>query len=183
MKYFPKIAGDKVYLSPICLEDAEQYTEWLNDLETTRYLTLASAQVSLGGERDALAHLAKEHNYAIVEKGSDLLLGNCGIMDIDRVHRSAEVGIFIGDSARRGSGRGAEALGLLCDIGFNLLNLRSLSLRTYDYNARAIACYHKVGFREAGRLRQAHFYGGAYHDIILMDLLAEEFGPSRLPGV
>ena len=32
MKYFKKIIGDKCYLSPINLEDAEQYTEWLNDL-------------------------------------------------------------------------------------------------------------------------------------------------------
>ena len=102
-------------------------------------------------------------------------------MDIDRVHRSAEVGIFIGEEGKRGSGYGTEALGLLCDVAFNLLNLRSLMLQTYDYNERAQAAYRKVGFREIGRRRCAHFYGGAYHDIVLMDLLAEEFGPSRVP--
>jgi hypothetical protein len=33
MRYFKKIKGERVYLSPINIEDAEKYTEWLNDLE------------------------------------------------------------------------------------------------------------------------------------------------------
>ena len=31
MRYFQKITGDRLYLSPINIEDAEQYTKWLND--------------------------------------------------------------------------------------------------------------------------------------------------------
>jgi RimJ/RimL family protein N-acetyltransferase len=181
MKYFPKIVGDRVYLSPISLEDAERYTAWLNDFSTSRFLTLASAQVTLHGERDSLVALSKEQTYAIVEKGKDELLGNCGLFAIDPTHRSAEVGIFIGPEGKRGSGFGTEALGLLCDYGFNVLNLRSIHLRTYAFNERAAASYRKVGFKDAGRFRQAHFYAGQYHDILLMDLLREDFGPSRLP--
>lgn len=182
MKYFPKIVGERVYLSPISLQDAERYTAWLNDLGTTRFLTLASAQITLHGEQEALAALSRTQSYAIVEKGSDELLGNCGLFEIESVHRSAEVGIFLGDDARRGGGYGSEALQLLCDYGFNVLNLRSIRLRTYDFNDRAVASYRKVGFKEAGRLRKAHFYAGTYHDILLMDLLAEEAAPSILPG-
>jgi RimJ/RimL family protein N-acetyltransferase len=183
MKYYPKLAGERVYLSPMSLDDAERYTAWLNELSTTRFLTLASAQTTLQGERETLAAMSKEHNYAIVERSKDELIGNCGFFDIDRIHRSAEVGIFIGEEAFRGKGFGSEALRLLCDYGFNVLNFRSVHLRTYDYNRRAVASYLKAGFKEAGRLRLAHFYGGSYHDILLMDLLAEEFGPSALPGI
>ena len=182
MKYFPKLVGERVYLSPISLDDAERYTAWLNDLSTTRYLTLATANVTLHGEREALQGIASGHNYAIVAKASDELLGNCGLMDIQATDRSAEVGIFIGAETRRGAGLGTEALRLLCDYAFNALNLRSLMLRVFDYNPRAVASYRKVGFREIGRRRMAHFYAGAYHDVILMDLLAEDFGPSTLPG-
>jgi RimJ/RimL family protein N-acetyltransferase len=182
MKYLPKIIGDRIYLSPISLQDVERYTAWLNDLSTTRFLTLASAQVTLQGEQEAIAALAKKQSYAIVEKGSDELLGNCGLFEIDAVHRCAEVGIFLGDDARRGGGYGTEALQLLCDYGFNILNLRSIHLKSYAYNERALASYRKVGFKDAGRLRKAHFYAGAYHDVLFMDLLAEDFGPSVLPG-
>lgn len=182
MKYFPKVQGERVYLSPLSLEDAERYTAWLNDLETTRFLLQSAKVIGLQGEKEALASLCKEQNYAIVEKGSDELLGNCGLMDVSAVHRSAEVGIFLGEEGRRGKGYGSEALRLLCDYAFNILNLESLSLRVYDFNLRAQAAYRKAGFKEAGRLRKAHFYGGEYHDILVMDLLAEEFGPSVLPA-
>ncbi len=181
MKYFPKIPGDRVYLSPISLEDAELYAAWLNDLSTTRYLTLASAQVTLHGERDALVELSRQQCYAIVAREGEELLGNVGLFDIDQVARSAQVGIFIGETSRRGEGYGSEALRLLCDYGFNVLGLRSIQLRTYSYNERAIACYKKAGFKEAGRLRKAHFYAGAYHDVLLMDLLPEDLGPSSIP--
>jgi RimJ/RimL family protein N-acetyltransferase len=181
MRYFPKIPGERVYLSPINLEDAELYTAWLNDLKTARYLMTAPMQVTLHGERDALVELSKQHAYAIVAREGEELLGNCGLHNIDQISRSAEVGIFIGEDSRRGEGYGTEALRLLCDYGFYILNLRSIQLRTYAYNERAVACYKKAGFKEAGRFRKAHFYGGQYHDLLLMDILPEDFGPSHLP--
>lgn len=181
MKYYPKIPGEKVYLSPISLEDAGLYAAWLNDLATTRYLTLSAAMVTSHGEREALAVLSKEHTYAIIERASDELLGNCGLMDLDNVDRTAEIGIFIGDESRRGKGCGSEALALLCDYSFNILGMRSLFLRVAGFNTRAAASYRKVGFKEIGRRRKAKFYAGGFHDMIYMDLLPEDFRPSRLP--
>jgi len=31
--YFKKLIGEKCYLSPIYVNDAEKFTEWLNDME------------------------------------------------------------------------------------------------------------------------------------------------------
>jgi RimJ/RimL family protein N-acetyltransferase len=164
-------------------DDAATYAAWLNDLGLTRYLAMAGMQIGIEEERKALERLAKEPNFSIVDAATDALLGSCGLMEIDNVHRRAACGIFLGDRTTWGKGYGSEALSLLVDYGFNLLNLRSIHLWTYDYNERAIASYKKVGFKEAGRLRKSHYYGGEYHDEILMDILAEEFGPSRLPPV
>lgn len=33
MKYFKKLVGEKCYLSPLSIEDAELWAEWDNDLE------------------------------------------------------------------------------------------------------------------------------------------------------
>lgn len=41
-KYFKKIVGEKVYLSPINVEDVEKYTKWVNDLEISINLGNAS---------------------------------------------------------------------------------------------------------------------------------------------
>lgn len=181
MKYFPKLTGPRVYLSPISLEDAETYTRWLNDLTVTRYLTLAPKQVGLQGERDALASLSREHNYAIVLRDGDELLGNIGLMDVDLVDRTAEVGLFIGEASRQGKGYGTESLKLLCDYGFNVLGLVNIMLRTASFNERAQACYRKVGFREIGRRHSSRFYAGETYDMVYMELLDKDFGPTGLP--
>lgn len=55
-------------------------------------------------------------------------------------------------------------------------------LRHFAFNAAGAACHRKVGFKEIGRRRGARFWAGARHDVVYMDLLAEEFGPSRLPA-
>ena len=44
MKYFKKLVGEHIYLSPIRVEDVEKYTEWMNDFETTDY-TGRSSQI------------------------------------------------------------------------------------------------------------------------------------------
>jgi hypothetical protein len=31
MSYFKKMTGDKVYLSPVNVDDYEKYTKWVND--------------------------------------------------------------------------------------------------------------------------------------------------------
>ena len=48
-------------------------------------------------------------------------------------------------------------------------------LGPFSFNQRAIASYRKLGSREFGRRRQARIIAGGYYDVILMDLLAEEF--------
>ena len=56
--YIKKLIGTQCYLSPINLEDAEQYAVWLNDVEVTENLQLISSIISVDGERELLKKLA-----------------------------------------------------------------------------------------------------------------------------
>ena len=47
MKYFKKLLGEKIYLSPRNTEDVEKFTEWLNDFETTDYIGRSGALVTI----------------------------------------------------------------------------------------------------------------------------------------
>mgnify|MGYP000615538824 CR=1 FL=1 len=176
MRYYRKLVGQRLFLSPVNPEDAESYTAWINDLETSLNLTFAPKIVSERKEREILEHMSKEGvNFAIVELDSETLMGNCGLLNIDQVHRTAELGIFLGEAERRGRGYGREAIELLLDYSFNLLNLHSIMLRVRSYNPMGIDCYRKIGFREIGRRRESVMVGGRYYDEIFMDILAEEF--------
>jgi len=176
MPYFRKIVGERLYLSPVSGDEAEKYTRWINDLETSMYLLPAPRVISLEKEREILELIQKEgHNFAIVQKDNDELIGNCGLMNTDLVQRTSELGIFIGEKKQRGKGYGTEALRLLLDFSFNLLNLHSVYLRFRSFNVGGKKCYEKVGFKEIGRRRECVLIGGTYYDEIYMDLLADEF--------
>jgi RimJ/RimL family protein N-acetyltransferase len=183
MRYYKKLVGKRLYLSPVNPEDAESYTAWLNDLETSVNLTFAPRVISEVREREILTEMSKEGvHFAIVELESDTLLGNCGLLSIDQVHRTAELGIFLGKSEQRGRGYGAEALELLLDYSFNLLNLHSVMLRVRSFNLQGLACYRKVGFKEIGRRRECVMVGGRWYDEIFMDILSSEF-EGAIPGM
>ena len=167
--------GSHCYLSPLNSNDAEQFTEWLNDLEITVNLTLYHSVINTENEKALLEKLATGHNYSIIDNATNELLGNCGFIDIDHLNQSAEVGIFIGNKNYWNKGYGTEALTLLVDYGFKALNLHSILIRVYSFNERARKCYEKVGFKIIGTRREALRRGNEKHDIFYLDLLPCEF--------
>ncbi len=182
MKYFKKLIGERIYLSPMCMEDAEKYVDWFSDFKMTDGVGSSSRVMNVENEKKFIQATLEnnELNFAIVNIENDELIGNCGIMNINHINRSAEVGIFIGDENKRSNGYGTESLRLLLDYGFNYLNLNNIHLGVKAFNERAIACYKKVGFKEYGRRREAYFLNGKYYDHVFMDILAREFKGSYI---
>jgi len=175
MRYFRKIQGERIYLSPMNKDDAEIYTKWLNDPEVSVSLGNFAQVISLNSEQKALEEMTeKGQNFAIVSN-DDVLLGNISFFNIKDVHRRAEVGLFIGERENRGKGYGAEALRLILDYGFKTLNLHNVTLTVHSDNEAGIACYRKVGFKEIGRQRESVFKDGRYLDLVYMDVLEDSF--------
>ena len=174
-----KLIGKKCYLSPINIEDYDQYYQWLNDSETTIYLSVFHEIIARHREKELLEKLIRtEHgNYmmAIVELETNKLLGNCGLLNVDLINRNAEFGIFIGDKKYRGKGIGEEATRLILDFGFNAINLHHIWLRVFSFNKNAIGLYKKIGFKIIGTKRESRIIGNQKVDEILMDILPHEF--------
>lgn len=176
MKYFKKLLGDHIYLSPRNNEDVEKFTEWLNDFETTDYIGRSSQIMTLEKEKEYLEkHSDDEAVFSIVRLEDDKLIGTVGLEQISHLRRIATLGIFIGDKESRNKGYGTEAIQLILEYGFKYLNLNNIKLDLMEFNERALACYKKCGFKEYGRRRKCNFINGKYYDTIEMDILAEEF--------
>jgi RimJ/RimL family protein N-acetyltransferase len=167
--------GQKCFLSPIDENDAEKFTEWLNDLEVTVNLQLYQCVINVENEKAFLSNLSRDHNYSIIDMKTNELIGNCGFFAIDNLNQTAEVGIFVGNKEYWNKGYGTEALILLLDYGFKALNLYNIQLRVYGYNGRAIRSYEKAGFKQIGVRRKALYRNMERHDIVFMDILANEF--------
>lgn len=174
MKYSKKLSGERVYLSPMHVDDAEAYARWLCDPAVTDGLGTTSKVMGAVGERKWIEENQSGYQLAIIRKEDDKLLGNCGINEYDPTRRTATVGLFIGDAENRGKGYGAEALRLLVKFCFDQLNVINVMLCVFDFNKQAIACYEKVGFKKIGERRKAFFVNGEYCNHVFMDILRDE---------
>ncbi|KUO69313.1 MAG: acetyltransferase [Clostridia bacterium BRH_c25] len=176
MAYFKKIIGKRLFLSPVNPEDAEVYAKWINDLEVNIYLTSTPKIYSLSKEREILERISKEeYCFAIVDSEKEKVIGNIGLANVDLIDKKAELGIFIGEKEYWGKGYGTEAIELLLDFSFNILNLNSVMLIVKAFNKRGIRCYEKCGFKLIGKRREAVIMGPNKYDEYFMDILASEF--------
>ena len=109
----------------------------------------------------------------IIETLAGELIGACSLEDRNPAARTAALGIWVAKPFW-GQGYGTDAIRTLCRFGFEEMNLQRVGLSVYDINLRGVRAYEKVGFKEEGRARRAHFIDGRYVDVIRMGLLAEE---------
>jgi RimJ/RimL family protein N-acetyltransferase len=105
----------------------------------------------------------------------DRVLGFIGLAGNMFPHGDAFVGIGIGDRDFWGKGYGTDAMNVILRYAFQELNLRRVSLDTFEYNPRAIRSYEKAGFVHEGRAREYLLREGRRWDLIYMGILREEW--------
>ncbi len=172
MRYFKKLEGEKVYLSPINQDDYETYVKWLNNPKITQFLDVNDSLITLSNEKELLEKIASEEFcFAIIKKEDDTLLGNVGVTKIDYKNGKAELGIFIGEEENLSKGYGSEAIKLIINFAFNEIRLHNIWLSVFSNNPRAIKAYTKSGFVECGRRHEAIYHNGEYLDLIYMEII------------
>lgn len=170
------IYGDKTRLRRIERSDIPTFVRWFSDPQVREFLLL-NRPISLAEEErwfERQLESSEDHIFAI-ETTDGTHIGNIGLHDIDPIHRSAEMGIVIGEKKYWGQGYGSDAIRALLGFAFYDLNLHRVSLKVYEDNPRAIRAYEKSGFQHEGRLRQAIYRKGAYYDELMMSILRPEF--------
>lgn len=172
------VEGERIYLREVRLSDVnENYYRWMNDPEVTQYLESRFHPNSLEGLRDYVAGKVQDRDnvfLAIVLKDGDRHVGNIKIGPINWIHRFADIGILIGEKECWGKGYAAEAIRLVVDYAFRVLNLRKLTASCYEVNHGSVKAFEKVGFVIEG-VRKQHFYcDGTYTDGVLLGLLRSE---------
>jgi len=155
MPYVPQLVGEKTYLSPLSPDDCEHMYRWHNNLGAI-FLAQEPGLRSPGTAQEFKEFIDsfKTKQWPIfmtVDSGTDQPIGWCSLWNIRPSQRQAEVAIIIGERDHWGQGCGSDAMRLLLDYGFNLMNLNSIELVTGEHNTRAIRCYEKVGFKHVGR--------------------------------
>ena len=174
------ILGERIRLRAIEREDLPLFVAWLNDPEVRQYL-LMDLPLSTAQEEDWYENMRKQPPrqqplmIEITTPQGWVPIGNISLFDFQDQHRSAELGIVIGEKKYWNQGYGREAVTLVCKHGFETLNLHHIYLWVYATNLRGIRAYEKAGFVHEGRKREAIFSKGEYIDLMLMGILRTEW--------
>lgn len=167
------LMASRITIGPFVPDDFGPLFCWVNDVAAAG-LDMAYRPVDMMAHQqwwDSLGKDATRVVFAVRKATEPTIVGYIQITGINSVHRSAELGIRIGDEKNRGQGYGKEALRLAVDFCWNHLNLNRVQLIVFKHNSRAINAYKAVGFKKEGLLRKAAFIGGEWVDLILMAAL------------
>jgi RimJ/RimL family protein N-acetyltransferase len=166
-------------------EHAEAISRWNYDTEWWRLLAAEpSNQHSVEKIRQWIDQDQQEDDltscsFAIRTLDDNRLIGFIGLEGDLFPHGEAFVGIGIGVRESWGKGYGTDAMKIILHFAFQELNLRRVSLDTFEYNPRAIHSYEKVGFVHEGRVRDFLNREGKRWDLIFMGILEEEWLSTR----
>lgn len=170
--------GQLISLGPVVPADFQNLFRWADDLEAAR-LNEPYRPAVWKNQEELWFNVGKDPSrvfFAIRKVGTQPIIGYVQIHGIDAVHRSAMMGLRIGDAGERGKGYGREALELAVQYCWNHLNLSKIGLVVFAVNERAIKLYSEYGFEKEGHLKRGVFIDGKWVDVVLMGLMH----PSRL---
>ena len=152
---FP-LHGERIWLRPPQMPDAQYVFHWERDDEVWRYDPHRPYSQTM---KDFLPIF--ERNYVrgngrqfwfIIEDEQRAPIGTITYFNIDMRSGQAEVGLGIGDKTRWGKGYGAEAISTLVQYLFRPASFVRLYAETAMANAPARKAFAKAGFTEVGQI-------------------------------
>jgi len=175
------IEGAHVRLRKVERQDLPLLHKWMNDRDVVAWARFSPehmtslAALEKAYEKELHDEETERTSYMIEERASSRSIGWCVVRTWDRKHVSANVGISLGEKELWGKGYGTEAMELLLEIVFDHQGWHHAELWTLADNERAIKSFEKCGFRRVGLEREVAYYGGGYHDVVLMEQLKADW--------
>lgn len=168
-----RINSDKLYYRIMDLNDTEKVVKLRNanhvrdnyiyqkPITVEEHINYYHTQIETG-------HIIQ---YVMIIPDTNKIVGCVFLKNIDFDIKSAEYGVFIGDSEELGKGYGADALNQMINIAFNVLKLNTLTLQVLSYNRIALKTYINAGFVEKNRIVDENKESGIIREVIIMEMI------------
>ena len=157
---------------PMFDTDLEQVLEWRNHPDVNRYM-YTQHKIVLAEHTQWFEVVSKDPSYHLLIFEVDNI--PLGFINIHQIGEGgiADWGFYVAPTAPKGTGAllGESAL----HYAFLIAKLHKICGQALGYNAPSIRFHQRLGFREEGNLREQHFDGQNYHDVMHFGLLASEW--------
>jgi UDP-4-amino-4,6-dideoxy-N-acetyl-beta-L-altrosamine N-acetyltransferase len=155
--------------------DLERVLAWRNHPDVRRYM-YTQHEINLNEhQRWFELKLQDSKNHLLIFEVDQQ---PCGFVNFTQTGNGgiADWGFYMAPDAPKGSGR---QLGLVSlSQAFTKLNLHKVCGEALAYNNRSILFHQALGFQQEGTLRDEHFDGERYHNVIRFGLLSHEWQPT-----
>lgn len=160
-------------LRPMQEQDLERVLAWRNHPEVRSHM-YTQRLISLEEHRGWFerASQAPQRHLLIYEQDGEPL-GFVNLNVVDTSAGRAEWGFYLAPDAHRGSGQGLGQS--ILTYAFTTLRLYKLCGEVLADNARSLRFHERLGFTREAHLRDHHFDGHSYHDVIGFGLLRSEW--------
>jgi len=175
------LAGEKIILRPLKIEDLEKTHEWRINLKLIKLTQGVSFPKTTEMDRDWFNQALNDKSNRNIYFGIDEIetgdfIGIIQLNNIDYISGTAIWGIIIGDRDKRGRGYSVEAANLFFVYAFNVLNLRKIFSYLISFNDATFRMHQKIGnFKPEGILENHVFFDGNYHDILILSLFKDDY--------
>ena len=178
--------GLRVYLRTMMPQDLDHLASWVDDPFLERMVGSEFLQsykhVWDKSPRFYEAVLNDPTQVALVieaYRGFTKPVGVVRLFNIHLLEGYAFLETIIADVRAMKRGFGIEAAKLIAYYGLDVLGLRRLEAKVYEYNVLSMNSLRRNGFRQEGVLRQAGFDGERYWDLVIFGILKDEIEAVR----
>ena len=161
------IKGYRTRLSLFTEQDvSDKYLGWLADERINRYLEVRFKQYSETLAKEYIRDCINSSNiyFLKIETKEFGLIGTCTIFH-NKDHKTAEIGLMIGETSLHNQGFGSEVIGLLSKFCCNDLNVRKITAGLYATNEGSLKAFLKNGFLIEGKFTSQVPLGGMPEDL------------------
>lgn len=147
-----KLTGEKCFLRAIEPHDIEYFFKWENDVSnwlvsgTSAPFSRNDLERYISGIRDIYA----DKQLRLVISTPERPIGAIDLFDFDPLHRRAGIGILIGEKEERKQGIAIDALNVIIEYCFGVLQLHQLYANIPANNLASVALFEKAGFQHVG---------------------------------
>lgn len=161
------IKGEQIQLVPFFEEDvSSQYLGWLSDKEINQFLEVRFIDYSeeLAKEYVKSCNSSTNIYFLRILTDKNIFIGTCTIF-FDNNHRTAELGLMIGERSFHGKGIGSQVVSLLTKFCCSKLNTRKVTAGVYASNLGSLKAFIKSGFSIESFLVSQAILDGKVEDV------------------
>jgi ribosomal-protein-alanine N-acetyltransferase len=177
---FPRLETQRLILRELSMDDATALLSIYADTEHMQWYGIDPLRDLAAAEERirALQGLRRQPNpacpWAIELKAESRFIGTCGLFAWNRNWRKCSVGYELAREVQ-GYGYMSEALRAAIRWGLMTMEVNRIEAQVHPSNHRSLTLLRRLHFVEEGRLREAAYWGGQYHDMLQFSLLRQGF--------